>query len=338
MIENMNINGFGEVFTSLHIPEYELSYIWENFKELALICRENQMHLTVDLSQKMVKELPLRLEEFKDLGVTGLRLDDGFTMQQAATLSTMYKVALNASTLTALDLHELHKNEANIEKIEAWHNYYPRIYTGLDEGFFHEQNQMFRAANIKVAAFVMGDAELRAPMFEGLPTLEMHRNKSVLANVLELIHDFSIDTVFIGDPTIHEFTQRQFKAYFSNDTLLLNVTMEKEFKPLFERLYHNRPEIARDVIRLVESRGLFADNQFSGHTAERPIGAVTINSRALTRYSGEIQIAKRPLPKDQDVVVLGHIAKNSIALLKRCKGSQNIELEEFTDGLRKINN
>ncbi|MBQ0141061.1 MAG: DUF871 domain-containing protein [Kurthia sp.] len=337
-IENMHRNGFNEVFTSLHIPEYSFTDTWENMQQLGMICSENGMELTVDLSQKMVKELPVSLEKLKTFGITGLRLDDGFTMQQASSLSLVYKVALNASTLTATDLQQLHENGAKLSQIEAWHNYYPRIYTGLDEDFFLAQNKMFQVANIKVAAFVMGDEQLRAPMFEGLPTLEMHRNKAVLANTLELLKDYAVNTVFIGDPIISEFAQRQFAHYFMHDTLLLPVIMAHEFNPLFERLYHNRPEIARDVVRLVESRGLFADNNFSGEGEVRNSGDVTINMQALSRYAGEVQLVKRPLPRDPDVLTLGCIERNSIALLKHCKGLQNIQLEEFADGFRKINN
>lgn len=336
-IKSMYEKGFKEIFTSIHIPEYAFEDTWRHLGELGEISRSLGLDLTVDLSQNMVNILPVAISELKGVGITGLRLDDGFTMQDVSFFTQSFKVALNASTVSASDLQLLKELATDFTNVEAWHNYYPRQYTGLDETYFKEQNQLFKEANIQVAAFVMGDDVLRAPMFEGLPTLEKHRNQEVLANAIELIDDYFVNKVFIGDPRISDFAKRQLQQYFVENTLLLRVKMHRIFKPLFENVYHNRPEVALDVIRIVESRGLFAKHHLTGEAVNRQIGAVTINLPTLERYAGEIQLIKNELPLDPFVITIGLVIDGDIALLKKCKGSQRIRMEEFTHGFREIN-
>lgn len=336
-IEKLSISGFKEVFSSLHIPEYSIENMWNHLILLGNICKDKHLKLTVDLSKDIVEKLPVTLAELMDYGITGLRLDDGFTMNDAAELSKSYKIALNASTVTEKDLADLRSLKVDFNNIEAWHNYYPLIYTGLDEAYFLQQNHLFKKENIKVAAFVMGNEQLRGPMFQGLPTLEAHRNPQVFKNSLELLNAYSVNKVFIGDAVISEMVQVQFQQYFMHQTLVLRAVMKQKFEPLFNRFYHNRPEVARDVVRIVESRGLFAKHQLSGSSAPRNAGDITINKQELARYAGEVQLVKRALPKDPSVLTIGKIIEEDIALLAYCGSSQRIQLEELNYGFGEIN-
>lgn len=336
-VEKMYSLGFKEVFSSLHIPEYSVENIWNHLKQLGGLCLERKMKLTVDISQNMVEKLPVDLSELTKMGVTGLRLDDGFTVADIAALTKEFKVALNASTISLQDLAQLQALGVDFQQLEAWHNYYPRIYTALDEDYFLEQNRLFKSYQLKVAAFVMGDATLRGPTYEGLPTLEKHRNNQIFANTLELLTKFHVNTVLVGDLAISLEAQRQFEQYAVNGAILLRVTMKQNFPALFDRPYHNRPEVARDVVRIVESRGLFAEHQLIDLTTARNVGDVTINMQALVRYAGEVQLVKRPLPEDLYVITIGRIIAKDVVLLNYCGSSQKIQLEDFANGFRKIN-
>ena len=48
-------------------------------------------------------------------------------------------------------------------------------------------------------AFIPGDGEKRGPLYEGLPTLEKHRNMRPLEAYLELVQECDVDKVLIGD-------------------------------------------------------------------------------------------------------------------------------------------
>lgn len=90
------------------------------------------------------------------------------------------KLGINASTISAEELHEWMELGLKTNNIEAWHNFYPRPETGLDKDFLIERNKFLKSIGITTMAFVPGDGELRGPIFAGLPTLEKHRGFSPL--------------------------------------------------------------------------------------------------------------------------------------------------------------
>ncbi|GEK33382.1 MupG family TIM beta-alpha barrel fold protein [Kurthia sibirica] len=328
---NMKNSGFDRVFTSLHIPEYDLASSWQVFQQLIALCKDLKLQLMVDVSREIMEKLPMSADELSDLGVRGLRLDDGFSIMEIAQYCKRFQVALNASTITVDMVRELQDLKVNFSHIEAWHNYYPRRNTGLDAFFLLNQNTFLHEVHVKVVAFVMGDQQLRGPMYEGLPTLEKHRNSAVFANALELINRYSVDEIMIGDPSISRKAMRQFESYYSEKVMMLTVAFNGDYVPITHCVFTSRPEIARDVIRLQESRSLFYNHQFTGTVCERKIGDITINSQELLRYSGEINLVKQHIPLDAFVLKIGRIIEEDIPLLSLCEGQQKIILTEVTE-------
>ena len=86
------------------------------------------------------------------------------------------------------------ENGIDCERLIAWHNFYPRRETGLDEHFFDKQTALFKQYSIPVCAFIPGIGENRGPLFEGLPTLESHRDVHPFTAAAEL-YNKSIDDV-----------------------------------------------------------------------------------------------------------------------------------------------
>ncbi|MGM2834847.1 MupG family TIM beta-alpha barrel fold protein, partial [Bacillus cereus group sp. Bce025] len=121
------------------------------------------------------------------------------TPKEIARVSHKMKVALNASTITESFWKELITEKIRVENVEAWHNFYPRPETGLAKSFLQKQNEYLHACGIKTMAFIPGDGEKRGPLYEGLPTLEKHRNMRPLEAYLELVKDCGVDKVLIGD-------------------------------------------------------------------------------------------------------------------------------------------
>ena len=104
----------------------------------------------------------------KALHLWGLRIDDGFTVEEICALAAKLPVAVNASTVTAADAARI---AAAGPQVMAMHNFYPRPETGLDKAFLQESTDALHAAGLQVLGFVPGDCELRGPVFAGLPTL-----------------------------------------------------------------------------------------------------------------------------------------------------------------------
>lgn len=311
-ITSMKQHHFKEIFTSLHIPEDNQSSYANRLKELLDCTNKQQLQVFVDIDKHSLNNLPTDLTGFC------LRLDDGFTNEEIAQRSQIQPVAINASTLSQQDVAELREYQANFQNLEAWHNFYPRPETGLDFDWFVKRNHWLKNLGFTTQAFIPGDQELRGPIFSGLPTLESQRHQDLLFSALELEAN-NVDKIFIGDPRLGLNYQAKFQDYFCNDVLDLTLKASPDFpKYLGNKILHNRPDPAADVIRVVESRGMNALNKnviAPKNNTPRNAGTITIDNQTYGRYMGEVQLVKHDLPMDQKVNVLGHLDQASTKLL-----------------------
>ncbi|WP_235192104.1 DUF871 domain-containing protein [Paenibacillus sp. FSL R7-277] len=315
-MEHMKAAGYTEIFTSLHMPEDEFGELKEKLLEIATAARRLGMDLMADISGKALENFSLPF--LLDAGVTGLRMDFGFSADEIAAYSQQLKIALNASTLTPEFLADLKEHHICLENIEAWHNYYPRPETGLDKESFIAKNRWLQAEGITTMAFIPGDGLKRKPLFQSLPTLEKHRNHSSFLAYLELEQDCAVDKIFVGDLTLSEGSQIQFQRY-EEGVIPLRVTQELPYA-LWDKVHRNRLDAARDVIRSESAR---TDRERYGmtrsiapmHTNERPRGTITVDNYLYGRYEHELQITLRDLPAHEAVNVIGHVIEEDLPLL-----------------------
>jgi hypothetical protein len=325
-IKAMRRAGFTGVFTSLHIPEDDAGKLVDQLSILRQYCAEANLELVADVSQDGFAKMGIDYTNsaaIRALGLSGLRLDFGFTNAEIAGLSRILPIALNASTISETDLRELREAGGDMNRIEAWHNYYPRPETGLDAGWYARKNEWLHDHGIKTMGFVPGDGKLRMPIQAGLPTLEEHRGANPLASALQL-QQLATDRVYIGDETIKDHTRKQFAAYIQEGKLLLDTVAELPV-PLYERTWHNRPDVARDVVRFAESRELQLLATRPAATGQRVAGSVTVDNDEYGRYAGEVQIARRDLPADKRVNLLGQLTSASCELLPFVDAGQAVE-------------
>src|SRR5690625_7595933 len=101
-----------------------------------------------------------------------------------------------------------------------------------------------------------GDGKLRGPLYEGLPTLENHRNLSPFSSCLDLIDNGFVDKVLVGDLTVKDDSLEQFASY-QNGVFLLRAEQETNDSTLLiilEYVHTNQLDAARARISAVESR------------------------------------------------------------------------------------
>ncbi|MDA2704317.1 MupG family TIM beta-alpha barrel fold protein [Bacillus cereus] len=313
-------NGFTSIFSSLHIPEDDPNTYKELIQILGKQALAHEMELMVDVSPKSLHHLGLtyeNVEELLDWGITGLRMDYGIAPKEIASVSHKMKVALNASTITKPFWKELLAEHIRVENVEAWHNFYPRPETGLAKSFLQKQNQYLQKCGIKTMAFIPGDAEKRGPLYEGLPTLEKHRNMRPLEAYLELVQDCGVDKVLIGDISA-SLESMQEVASASRGIIPLrykSFITDKEVLKVVEQVHTNRLDPARDVIRSVESREGNRVVLQPMHTIVRKKGSITIDNELYGRYAGEMQVATHDLPVDEKVNVVGIVVEEDVSLL-----------------------
>lgn len=307
--------GFNTVFTSLQINENNPDQTLNRLKELTKWGKNLDLEIIADISAASAKKLKIDLADvgqIQALGVTGLRLDNGIKMAVAAKLSKSMTIALNASTITENDLAELRGYNAAFDHLIAWHNYYPRPETGLGSEWFDQKNQWLKKNGLQTTAFIAGDGELRGPIFSGLPTLESQRHENPLEAMIEL-KKLHCDHIFIGDVSLKPETITSFVNYLKQGAITLHI--DRELPELTENTWHNRPDVAQDVVRLVESRERQLFKTSLGKIGARPKGTITLDNEQYLHYQGELQITKKDLPADERVNVIGHVLDGDLPLL-----------------------
>ncbi|PGS48418.1 DUF871 domain-containing protein [Bacillus sp. AFS041924] len=310
-LKSMKQIGFHTIFTSLQIPEESNADLLTPLRRIGEFANTHQMTLMVDVSPRAFKSFSL--PQMKESGVTGLRIDFGMEVSDIAALTHEWLIALNASTIDGAFLNQLRECHAVFSSLEAWHNYYPRPETGLSLSHFKEKNEWLKSQGLEVVAFIPGDGDLRGPIHEGLPTLEKHRNRSPFSSYIELQSEAFVDQVIIGDLSLQKQTLQQFKSW-NEGVVLIRVT-DKKTSHIWDQVHHNRPDIARDVIRSENARKHFNGSIQPANCVDRPIGTLTLDNDKYKRYKGEFQITLKQLPPDERVNVIGYVIKEDLPLL-----------------------
>lgn len=211
LIEEAAALGIHRLFTSFHIPETDVAAFHRELEAVLASARENSMDVVADISPASAALLGMdRVEPVKlaKLGITTVRFDDGFDAEKIALYSQVIQVQLNASTLTEDSLKELQKKGARLEAVDGLHNFYPRPHTGLDRDYFIAQTNLLQSYGLSVGAFIASSEGRRAPLSEGLPTLEEHRRQPVSLAARHLAA-LGLQSVFIGDdrPSLTELRE-----------------------------------------------------------------------------------------------------------------------------------
>ncbi|KRE10255.1 hypothetical protein ASE46_01430 [Bacillus sp. Root239] len=310
--------GVTRAFTSLHIPE-ETGDLAERAKELLHVARDCGISVYADVSKYTPVHLGIEsLMSLSSLGVSGIRLDDGFSVEETLSLANEFYIAVNVSTLSKQEIETLLSAGLHHHQLLAWHNFYPRPETGLEETFFQQQTDLFNELRIPVCAYIPGEGEKRGPIYQGLPTREKDRNRCPFTSAVDL-YRCGVAEVYIGDPYAASSLLKRLVQYQENRIIPLRIR-----SPHIEGTYSVRPDVSRDVLRLVDTRSVKPVPPF--HTVERGIGAITMDNDGYGRYRGEVQIAKTNLPANANVNVIGYVIEEDHELLSLVKPGQKLEL------------
>lgn len=300
--------GFNTVFTSL--LEYNNGEV-KRLNELGKWCKNLDLKVIADVSKESLEFLGIKqLADLEKFPLTGIRADEGISMPDIAKISKAFTVVLNASTITQNDIDELKDENADFDNLTAWHNFYPHPNTGLASKWFKERNHWLHKFDLKVGAFISGDKS--AGFYR--PTLEKLRGVNPLAAMLEL-KKLNCDDVLVGDASINADVIAIFVNYLKEKKITLHL--RKGNLTLIQNQWHNRPDVARDVVRLVEGRikQLF-DLTPQEEILSRPEGSVTCDNDLYSRYQGELQITKCDLPADERVNIIDYVVQEDLSLLK----------------------
>lgn len=325
--------GIKRVFTSLQIPETNVDDLKAEIGTLLGAAREHHMEVISDVSPRTREMLNIRdfsLNAFRMLGITTLRLDDGFSVDDIVKYSHNkqgIRIQLNASTITYSMLEDLAEKEVDFDHIDALHNFYPHIGTGLTEAALVEQNMLLHRFGIGVGAFVPSEGRRRSPFCDGLPTLEDHRNLPAITGARQLIM-LGCDSVFIGDSLPPDGELNALGSLPNNRVTISArlITHNTALRDLLRSTFTVRPDEGRDVVRAIESRAAVKKSGITipaENTVERPKGAVTLDNEGYGRYMGELEIVSADkLPADKRTNVVAQIDPYDIPLIRHLTGNR----------------
>ena len=321
VIHKAKAAGVSYGFSSLHIPEEEYSDYKEKVLSLLKLCSHAGISLTMDVDNETPSRLGVkRMEDLTQYGVESIRLDYGFSDEEIVALSRSFNIVWNASTVSLSDVRKWEKMGADLSRFTACHNFYPKPYTGLSFDMVKEINQRLKQFGFVTEAFVPGDGILRGPLFEGLPTIEDHRNKKekVLENMLEL-YRADCDVVLVGDVDLTENSWKSLKA--ASDGIIPIRAMFYEgasdiANEICGKINHDRPDSGSFVIRSVESREWFLKKDIPPrNTIPCEAGSICISNDDYLRYKGELEICRCERPADERVNVIGKVIDEDLGLL-----------------------
>ncbi|MGF7058506.1 MupG family TIM beta-alpha barrel fold protein [Brassicibacter mesophilus] len=316
--------GLNTMFTSLHIPETHSKFEEEAIEILTEANRLN-MRIIADISKKYYEKL-----DINKYNIYSLRLDFGFSNKDIAELTRNkdFNITLNASTLDRDDIEDILKYGGNLEKIIACHNYYPKKDTGISEDLFNQRNQLFKEYGLEIIAFISSRNIKRGPIYEGLPTLEKHRNIDPVISAQHLLR-LGVDTVLIGDSRASKDELIKL-SNINKDILIIPIkpylNMSSEEKQIIEQVHTNRKDPGEFIIRSQEARHYKKGTIIPNNTIERFKYCVTIDNENYLRYEGDLQIAKKELCKDSRVNVIADASEASV-LIDILKPGDKFKLE-----------
>lgn len=299
-------------FSTLQLPEDNGSDL-EEFQEILKCARQHGIRLIVDISPTVLEKYHLSsYEDLHQYGIEYVRLDSGFTVSEIAAKFSSFHIVLNASAVTEKDVNQLKAAGIDLNWIYACHNYYPEPYTGISLELVKSINHELHHMGIETIAFIPGDNHLRGPLHNGLATVEEHRlmHDEILRNALELL-DAETDHVLIGDIDVKE---NDWKILQDLNNGFIEVPLVTDEMLDEKIIHHDRIDRSEWLWRSTESRF----RNVSVHPEEpkkRSPGAVCINNSSFLRYEGEITIARRDLPADDRVNVIGYIPSSYAYLL-----------------------
>lgn len=312
-----------EIFTSAHVPENKFEEQFNFIEKLSYYVHKYKMELTVDFGGVSLYRLIESKSNYSSMVIDNIRLDCGYDEHVMELIDKELNVksfVLNASVLNGEDIDNYyHVIKKNKYKVKACHNFYPRKETGLDLEFVLSQNKMFHSKGISVMTCVANSNKPRGPLFMGLPTIENQRNLTLEQALLDCFNDEIADEILIGDEWLEEEQFEILKNLKKDKILKVNINLNKNISDrektiVLSNCHSFRYDSNSYILRSETSRTMaeYAVEINELNTINRKRGAITIDNKLYKRYSGEMEIVLRDLPKDERVNVVGYVTEDDI--------------------------
>lgn len=320
--------GFKRIFTCLiSVNGKSIDETIKEFKFLTSCANKHNMEVIADIDHTVFENYGASIHElsfFKELGLSGIRLDMGFSGLEESIMSCNpygIKIELNMSNGTKY-LDNILSYRPNSENIIGCHNFYPRLYTGLSLNHFLMCSKQFKELGIRTAAFVNSKSASFGPwpVSEGLCTLEMHRNLPIEVQTKHLyasglIDDVIIANAFASEEELKKISRLNKNMLQFNIQFVSNAT-ELDKKIVLEETHFNRGDVSEYVTRSTQSRVKYKGHEFPAYNiVDIKKGDIIIDSSLYGRYAGELQVALKDMKNTGKTNIVGKVVPEEIFLL-----------------------
>lgn len=337
-INMANKHGFKRIFLNLLTVQDEDSL--NKFKGVVKLARELDMEVVADVAPAVFTDLKIDYKDLKvfyDLGLTGIRLDLGFSGNEESIMSFNpygLKIELNISGGTKY-IDNIMSYMPNKDNIIGCHNFYPHKYTGISRKHFIDATKRFKEYGLRTAAFISSNVGAFGPWVvnEGLPTLEEHRNLPLEVQAKDFFNTGLIDDVIISNCYASE-EELKTLGNINKDILTLNVNLidnlpETERNILLGELHFNRGDVSEYMIRSTQSRVKYKDHNFELlNPKNMEKGDIIIESSLYSHYAGEMHIVLKDMENSGRTSVVGKVVDEEIYLLDHIRPWQKFMLKE----------
>lgn len=330
--------GFKRIFLNLLTVQDEKSL--NKFKDIVKLARDLDMEVVADVAPSVFIDLNIDYKDlgiFNDLGLTGIRLDLGFSGNEESIMSFNpygLKIELNISGGTKY-IDNIMSYMPNKDNIIGCHNFYPHRYTGISRKHFIESTKRFKEYGLRTAAFISSSVGTFGPWVvnEGLPTLEEHRNLPLEVQAKDFFNTGLIDDVIISNCYASE-EELKTLGNLNKDILTLNVNIidnlpETEQNILLGELHFNRGDVSEYMIRSTQSRVKYKGHNFELiNPKNMEKGDIIIESSLYSHYAGEMHIVLKDMENSGRTSVVGKVVDEEIYLLDYIRPWQKFMLKE----------
>lgn len=339
-IETAAKYGFSRIFTCLLSAEGDKQKIIEDFREMIEYAKKFQFEIIADVAPHIFKEFGITYDDlsfFKEMGVDGFRLDEGFDGNTEALMTFNPEdlmIELNVSVCTGY-LDNIISFHPDMHKLLGCHNFYPKRRSGLSREHFIKSSEIYKKNGIRVAAFVNSQSAAFGPweVAEGLCTLEEHRDLDIVVQAKDLFYSNLVDDVIIANCFASENELKALGA-INKGLAILDVELEVqvseiEEKIAFDELHFFRGDRGDYTIRSTMPRIKYKSFEIEPrNTRDIKRGDIIIENSNYSRYKGELHISLMDYKNEGNSNVIGRISENNMRFLNQIQPWQKFRLNK----------
>lgn len=346
--------GFTKIFTSMFSVAGEASEVSAYFKKLCDVAHENKMEVCVDANAKMFDKFGASekdLSVFKAIGIDEIRMDFCFCDDRdIALVENKENIKIQFSAFMIDILKPMIEKCKDTSNITICHNFYPERYTGVSRKDFTRMNTIWKDYNMKIGAFISSNVEGAHgpwPVYDGLPTMEEHRDRPVDFQVREMMAMNNVDLIMFGNAFASEEELRSVqqavqekvvaKEYgefekmliaampsVGKNSVVLQVEEESgindvEKKILYDFKRHcDLGDSSEYMLRSRITRTIYGKDSIPHRISKKEYftkGDVLVVNDNLKHYCGELQICVKDMKNDGQRNLVGHLNDDEMHLM-----------------------